>query len=188
MRFALATLLCCGAIAAGEFPVGSTLDKIDATLNGKAVSVKPSAAKATAVVFVSTGCPVSNAYNERFNELYSDYSGKGVQFVFVNANSNESQSDIDAHSASHKFAFKVHKDVDNVLADKLNAQYTPEVFLFDSKGKLAYHGRIDDSREIGKVSKKDTRAALDALISGSAVPVAETKAFGCTIKRVKRTS
>jgi thioredoxin-related protein len=188
MRTAAAALLFSFALVGGEFPVGSKLDKINVTQNGAPVTVNPSAAKATAVVFVSVQCPVSNAYNARFNELYKDYAARGVQFAFVNANSNESVAEIDKHAQSNSFAFKVSKDVDNVLADKLNAQYTPEVFLFDNKGTLVYHGRIDDSRELAGVKSKDTRAALDAMLSGSAVPTAETKAFGCTIKRAKRTS
>lgn len=188
MRTAVAALLFCGALVAGEFPVGSKLDKIKLTLDGAPAVINPSAAKATAVVFVSTQCPVSNAYNARFKELYSDYADKGVQFAFVNANATESQADIDAHSQRHSFGFKVYQDVNNVFADKLNAQFTPEVFLFDSKGALAYHGRIDDSRDLGGIKSKDTRAALDAMLSGSAVPVAETKAFGCGIKRAKGTS
>lgn len=184
MRSALAALLVCGTLAAGEFPVGSKIEQIQ--LGGKVV--KPSEAKATAVVFVSTKCPVSNAYNERFKELYRDYSGKNVQFVFVNANANEPESEIAAHSKANGFAFQVYKDTNNQLADKLNAQYTPEVFLFDSKGTLVYHGRIDDSREVPGIKSRDARVALDAVLAGSAVPVAETKAFGCTIKRAKGTS
>jgi hypothetical protein len=188
MRSAVAALLFCGALVAGEFPVGSKLDNIKVTDHGKATTINPSGAKATAVVFVSTECPVSNAYNERFTELYRAYDGKGVQFAFVNANSTESVSAIDSHAKSHSFPFTVYKDENNVLADKLNAQYTPEVFLFDSTGKLVYHGRIDDSRELSNVKSKDTRAALDAMLAGKAVPTAETKAFGCAIKRVKGTS
>jgi thioredoxin-related protein len=188
MRSAVATLLFCSALVAGEFPVGSKVDKIQVTDHGKATTINPSSAKATAVVFVSTQCPVSNAYNQRFTDLYRDYSGKDVQFTFVNANNNESVSEIDNHAKSQSFPFTVYKDENNVLADKLNAQYTPEVFLFDKSGKLVYHGRIDDSRELSNVKAKDTRAALDAMIAGKAVPTAETKAFGCTIKRVKGTS
>jgi hypothetical protein len=36
------------------------------------------------------------------------------------------------------------------------------------------------------VKSQDLRRALDAVLAGQAVPVTETKAFGCTIKRVAR--
>jgi hypothetical protein len=187
MRSIPVFLLACGMAVAGEFPVGSKLTEIKVTDSGSAAVVKPSAAKATAVIFVSTQCPVSNAYNERMKALNSEYSGKGVQFAFVNSNHNEAATEVADH-ASKNLSAKVYKDMDNVLADKLNAQYTPEVFVFDNGGTLVYHGRIDDSREEGGVKSKDLRAALDAALAGKPVPAADTKAFGCTIKRVKKTS
>lgn len=179
----IAGLFVAGLVLAGEFPVGSKMPAI--TAGGH--TVKTASGRATAVLFVSTECPVSNAYNERMKAIYNDYSGKGVQFAFVNANDHETP-DVIAKHAKENFPFTVHKDQNNVLADKLNAQYTPEVFLFDKAGTLVYHGRIDDSRELDKVSSKDFRAALDATLAGKPVPAPDTKAFGCTIKRAKKTS
>jgi hypothetical protein len=120
--------------------------------------------------------------------IYKEYSGKGVQFAFVNANEQESQADADEHAKQHNLGFKVYKDVNNVLADQFNAQNTPEVFLFDQTGRLVYHGRIDDSRELANVKSRDFRTALDAVLSGQPVPVVNTKQFGCTIKRAKKAS
>jgi hypothetical protein len=37
-----------------------------------------------------------------------------------------------------------------------------------------------------EVKQRDLRAALDAVLAGRAVPVAETRAFGCSIKRAAR--
>jgi hypothetical protein len=62
------------------------------------------------------------------------------------------------------------------------------VFLFDRTGTLIYHGRIDDSRDLANVKSQDLRLTLDAVLAGQPVPVANTKAFGCTIKRAKATS
>ena len=81
--------------------------------------------------------------------------------------------------------FQVLKDNGNVLADKLGAEHTPETFVFDQGGALVYHGRVDDSmKEVG-VKQRDLRSALDAVLAGRPVPNAETRAFGCTIKRAK---
>ena len=173
--------------AAADFPIGSQISDIRVNDHGSQVSIKPAAAKATAVVFVSVQCPVSNAYNERMASIYREYSGKGVQFAFVNANEQESQEAVDAHAKEHNLGFKVYKDQGNVLADSLNAQVTPEVFLFDHGGKLMYHGRIDDSRDLDRVTSSDFRTALNAVLAGQLVTVANTKQFGCTIKRVKKT-
>ena len=47
-----------------------------------------------------------------------------------------------------------------------------------------YHGRIDDSRREDDVEVKDLRNALDEIMNGEEVSVKNTKAFGCSIKRV----
>ena len=71
------------------------------------------------------------------------------------------------------------------VADIFEASFTPEIYVLNPDFKLLYHGRIDDSRKRGKVSKQDLRNTLDKILSGKEVSVKETKAFGCTIKRVK---
>src|SRR5688500_9082774 len=40
---------------------------------------------ATALIFVSTRCPVSNMYNERMQKLAEDYRAKGVHVVGINS-------------------------------------------------------------------------------------------------------
>src|SRR3989442_12214597 len=77
-------------------------------------------------------------------------------------------------------------DLDNHVADYLGASVTPEAYLFAPDWTLRYHGRIDDSRDPALITTSDLRAALDAVAAGKPVAVAETKAFGCTIKRIPR--
>ncbi len=183
MRFAAILFLSCAAILAGDFPVGSKLPAIAFNGPGAPPAIATSAAKATVVIFVSTQCPVSNSYNGRLTALYNDYSPKGVQLVFVNANQSESTSDVEEHEHRVGWPFKVVKDADDSLANRLNAQHTPEAFVFDQSGTLVYHGRVDNSMHAEEVKRQDLRNALDAVLAGRPVPVAETRAFGCSIKR-----
>ena len=141
--------------------------------------------KAIVLMFIATQCPVSNAYNERYNELYKDYKGKKVAIVAVNSNKQESVEEIKSHAGEHGFEFPILKDVNNVIADKLDAQRTPEIFvLHPSTFEVLYHGRIDDSQRESNIKSHDLRAALDEVLAGKPVSIKETKAFGCTIKRV----
>ena len=71
-------------------------------------------------------------------------------------------------------------------ANKFNASVTPEVYVLNNEFQQLYHGRIDDSRKKNKVEKQDLRNVLDEIIAGKKVSVKETKAFGCSIKRVKK--
>ncbi len=143
-----------------------------------------SGSKAIVLMFISTECPVSNAYNDRMVQLVKDYAGKGVTFIGINSNKAESVDDINKHAAEHKFDFTILKDDKNKIADKLEASVTPEVYVINGSLDLLYHGRIDDSRRVNEVKTNDLRVALDEILSGKTVSNPKTKAFGCTIKRV----
>ena len=140
------------------------------------------------VVFISTVCPVSNSYNLRLKELYKNYAPKGVKFQFLNANQNESQVEMEDHARSVGFPFPVSKDANNVMADRLGADYTPESFVIDRGGVVRYHGRIDDAQNPARVRQNSLRQAIDAVLAGREVATPGTKAFGCTIKRVRKAS
>jgi protein-disulfide isomerase len=168
--------------------VPAKVDTIHATTtDGKAITFNTSG-KLTVVVFVSTECPVSNAYNDRMKALYSDYQGKGVQFVFLNANATEAPSAVVEHAKAHSFPFQVYKDPNNAEADIFGAETTPHVFVIGKESTIIYRGAIDDSRNPAKVTQNTLKQVLDAALAGKPVPVAETKAFGCSIKRAPKTS
>ena len=140
--------------------------------------------KATVILFIATQCPVSNAYNPRMAQLYSDYKDKGITFLGINSNKQEGVDEIRDHAKSNKLDFIILKDLNNVVADKFDASFTPEIYVLNGSSEILYHGRIDDSRRESDVKAKDLRAALDEILAGKKVTVTETKAFGCTIKRV----
>ena len=140
-------------------------------------------ARATALIFVSTRCPVSNMYNERMQRLAADYRAKGVAVVGINSNKEETAEDIKAHAKEKGLTFAILKDAGNRVADQLGAGRTPEVFLLDSSGKLVYHGAVDNAQNPAMVNTHHLRNALDAVIAGKPVERTEVKAFGCTIKR-----
>ena len=156
------------------------------TVDGKPFSLAD-AEKANSYVvlmFIATQCPYSNGYNDRMRDMAAAYAKMGIQFVGINSNNTESVEETAAHAKQHGFGFPVLKDPGNKVADLYDARRTPEIFVIGRDGKLLYHGRIDDnSNDASKVTSPDLKNALDALLAGQAVAKAETKAFGCTIKR-----
>lgn len=184
----LAILAGAALLLGQEASIGSRVSDFQvASLDGKTVAVH-AANGITAIIFTSTQCPVSNAYNERMDSLYKEYAPKGVHFVFVNSNRGEPADEVKRHLAEHKLTFTVYKDPGNVLADRLNAQVTPEVYLLDAQGALRYHGSIDDSRAPERVNDPRARKALDEMLAGKTVSNPVSKAFGCTIKRASKAS
>ncbi len=138
--------------------------------------------KATVLLFISTRCPVSNAYDTRMSALAKAYAAKGIAFVGVNANTTEAVPEVASHAKAH-FPFPVLKDADDKVADAYNAHVTPEAYVIDSQGVLVYHGRIDNSMEPADVKTHDLASALDSIVAGRAVPAKQATAFGCSIKR-----
>ena len=176
-------LLLAGSALAGDLGIGSDVPDFHLkTVKGDDVSYSNLSGDVTVVMFIATQCPVSNAYNERMKALFADYQAKGVKFVFVNSNRTESPDEVAQHAADKGFEFSVYKDPGNVVADLFGAQFTPEAYVVKS-GKLAYHGRIDDART-GEIKQHSLRMALDAVMDGKAPEPSETRAFGCTIKKV----
>ncbi|HEX7997067.1 MAG TPA: thioredoxin family protein [Pyrinomonadaceae bacterium] len=139
--------------------------------------------KGTILIFISTQCPVSNAYNGRMEKLAHDYKARGINLVGINANSTESAEDIKAHAEQNDLTFTILKDKGNKVADQLGATNTPEVFFLDANNKLVYRGRIDNSRNGQSISANDLRDAIEATLAGKPVANAFVRAFGCSIKR-----
>jgi len=184
----LSTILALSSVAAAqEYKLGSPVaDFTVRDLQGETHTFNQLKGVITVVTFISVQCPVSNAYNERMKALYADYAPKGVHFIFLNANSTEPAAAVEHHAKSHGFPFPVYKDDGNLVADRFNAQSTPEVYVMDKSSVMRYHGSIDDSQQESGIRNQWLRKALDAMLGGEPVQKAETKAFGCTIKRVRK--
>jgi peroxiredoxin len=155
--------------------------------NGKTHNLKDyKDSKSIVIMFVATKCPVSNAYNSRMAALHKEYSSKNIAFLGINSNQAEDTKEVKTHAAENGLEFTILKDPNNIIADRFNAKYTPEIFVLNSDMNIVYHGRIDDSRNEENVEVRDLKATLDAMLSDTEIPNAETKAFGCSIKRVDK--
>lgn len=172
--------------SAADFAVGTTLDNFSLPdTNGTTQSFNDLKGKNGAVVvFLSAQCPVVKAYNERINQIAADYKEKGINFIGINSNHTESLEWVKSHAAEN-YKFPVLIDKGNVLADKLGANVTPEVYYFDAKNVLLYHGAIDNDRSGKAVSDTYLRTAFDSALAGKPIEKTRANAFGCSIKRVE---
>ena len=180
-------------------PIGSALPEFSLPgVDGKTHrSSEFVGSKVLAVVFESNHCPVSQLYEGRIEKLYKDYRGKGVTLVAINPNNAKAvrldelgYTDVTDSLPEMKIraAFRgidwpyLYDGETQQLSLLFGAVATPHIFLFDQDRKLRYQGRIDDNQREDLVKTQDARNAIDALLGGRPVPVAETRAFGCTTK------
>ncbi|HXK58471.1 MAG TPA: redoxin domain-containing protein [Acidobacteriota bacterium] len=177
------------AQAEAAVKVGDTVTDFALTdvRTGKEISLRDLKGPAgVALIFIATECPYSNAFNKVMADLAKEYKAKGINVVGINPNKTEPADAVKRHADNNGLDFVVLKD-SGAIADQFGATRTPEVFLLDSQMTVRYHGAIGNSKlpttKAEQARADDLRPALDAVIQGAPVEVAQTKAFGCTIKR-----
>jgi thiol-disulfide isomerase/thioredoxin len=149
-------------------------------------------AQAVVVVFSCNHCPYVQAYEERMIAFDTAYRPRGVRFLAINANETEHYPDDDfAHMCTRArdrgYTFPYVRDEKQEVATAFGATHTPEFFLFgrgpDGVLRLAYHGKMDDQyQNAADVKEAYLRDAVDAVLAGAPVRMAETHSIGCTIK------
>lgn len=135
------------------------------------------------LVFVSAQCPTVKQYNERISQFAADFAGRGINVVGINSNVSESPEWVRSHAAEN-YKFPVLIDKGNVLADKLGASLTPEIFYLNDKNVLVYQGAIDNSSSGEEITENYLRNAVEQSSSGKPVERKTARAVGCSIKRV----
>ena len=106
-----------------------------------------------------------------------------MSFVGIDSDQNEPKTEVASFTKQQSFPFPVLVDPGNKVSDAYSAHVTPETYVIDSKGVLVYHGRIDNDMDLSNAKTHELADALDATLAGQPVVKAQTKAFGCSIKR-----
>lgn len=182
-------LLATMAFAGDELAVGvkgpgfSLVNAVD----GKTVTMTPADGKTKVVVFSCNQCPYAKAFEPRLMEIANRFTHKGVRFYVVNPNddakySEETLENMKARADDRGYPFPYLKDGDSAIARAYGARVTPHVFVLDGEGTIRYRGYVDDSAKPAERKTEGLISALNSLLDGRPVGLAETRAFGCTIK------
>ena len=141
--------------------------------------------KVAVLIFLRTDCPISNRYAPTIQRLSTRYSGQAA-FWLVFPDRKASADGIRKHLADFGYKIPALRDPQRVLVEQSHVPVTPEVAVFDIRGRLAYHGRIDNWYEdFGRSRPAPTTHELDdairASLSGKPPAAAVTDAVGCYI-------
>ncbi len=137
-------------------------------------------AKVIVVCITCNGCPVAVAYEDRQIQFAKDYAGKGVDFVAISV--QDSIEKMTERAKKKGFNFPYLLDPTQRIGHRLGATVTPQYYVLDKARTIAYMGAFDNSQRPDKVTKNYLRDAVDALLTGKKVEVAETRQFGCGVK------
>jgi redoxin len=139
------------------------------------------------VVFTCNHCPYALAWHDRLLDTARDY-GDRVDFAFVSSNdagryprdSFEAMKDRVAGDGGWPAPYLYDESQD--VARAFGARTTPDVFVFDAGGRLAYRGAPDADYGDADLRAAWVRGALEAVLGGVPADPAETEPVGCSIK------
>jgi len=140
------------------------------------------------VLFLCAHCPFVKHIEPELGRLAHDYAGR-LQIVAISSNSihthpADGPDGLRAQAERCGWRFPYLWDADQDVARAFQAACTPDLYLFDAAHRLVYRGQLDGSRPGNGVplDGRDLRAALDALLAGTALPQEQPPSIGCNIK------
>lgn len=145
--------------------------------------------EALVAIFSSNRCPTAKAYAGRLRALAADYASRGVQLVLLNSNDphlypDEGPRGMVERATDDGYTFPYLLDAGQRVAKAWGPTCTFHAFLLDRERRLRYEGRVDNARLEDRVTTSDLRNALDDVLAGREVRLAQTQAFGCSLDLV----
>ncbi len=144
--------------------------------------------QATVIMFICNHCPFVIHVNPELVRMANEYKNKGVSFIAISSNNVETHPEDSPDKMSIvakvlRYPFPYLYDKYQEVAKAYAAACTPDFYVFDGDMKLAYRGRLDQSRPGNSMplDGADLRGAIDATLAGTAV-AEQYPSVGCGIK------
>ncbi len=163
--------------------------KLTAVVDGKTYSLRDfQNQKPLVIMFICNHCPYVKAIEDRLIVLAKDLAALGVNVVGIcsndaSENAEDSFENLRARAVEKNYPFKYLHDPDQKVAGLFGAVCTPDFFVYDGGGRLAYRGRLDDSwKNAAAVQKRELFEAVQLLLKNQSVPEKQIPSMGCNIK------
>lgn len=144
--------------------------------------------KVVVLEWVNQQCPWSVKAQPICKELSERYATRGVVWLGVESTAVRKAEENEQYIRDKQIPYPILMDNDGKVGKMYGARTTPHVYVIN-KGRLVYSGALNNDQQ-GQLSKDDARhyvaEALDAVLAGKDVPVAETQPWGCSVKYAKK--
>lgn len=180
------------AVQSTMMPLGAKAPdfKLEDTVTGQHFSIDDFADKtALLVMFICNHCPYVKHVRGELAKLGKDYRDSDLGIVAISSNDPDSYPDdspemMKAEAETYGYVFPYLFDEDQTVAAAYTAVCTPDFFLFGPDRKLAYRGRLDESRPNTDipVTGADLRNAIAACLEDGDVSPDQHPSMGCSIK------
>jgi len=140
------------------------------------------------IMFICNHCPYVQAIEDRFIALQRTFESEPVQLIGICSNDPTDYPDDSPESLKKQWQQKEYRfpyliDDSQETAKAFGAVCTPDIFVYNEKRQLAYHGQLDDNwQHPEKVTREDLKIAIEALLSGKALASSQVPSMGCSIK------
>ena len=172
------------------FPLGSPLPAFELlNVDGQRLgSDYLKGAKVGLVAFLCNHCPYVKGSEDMLISIVKRFQGDGLKTLVINSNDAVTYPEDSFEKMQHKAAtfalpYPYLYDESQEVARSFDAACTPEFYLFDRDGKLAYHGTINDSpRDPSRVTKDYLSKAIESVLEGENPEPQFVHPLGCSIK------
>lgn len=143
------------------------------SVDGKTYSLSDfEGSKALLVAFICSHCPYVRAIEDALIALKIE----GCQVIGICSNDpknypEDSPEALLKHWREKNYGFPYLIDTTQEIARAFNAVCTPELFLYDAKRKLYYHGRM-----------QELESAVRDLLADKPAPIKQAQSIGCSMK------
>lgn len=169
-------------------------------LDGSSLSSTDLKEDVIVLVFLANHCPWVRGMDGDLVRLVDEMKGRSVRIIGVSVNHRRDDRlpAMKEHAGRAGYNFTYVYDESQELGRRLGATRTPEYFVFDRSRKLVYMGLLHDSPAAqrrdgsihytnGQPRRHYVKEAIEAVLSGQPVPIAETRAHGCTVEYEQKT-
>ncbi len=165
--------------------------------DGKVVRLADFRGKVVVLEWFNPECPFVKASHTQGSLVGAakKHTSNGVVWLAVNSGAPGKQGAGAEKSRAGKATFSLEHpiliDESGAVGRLYGAERTPHLFVVDPKGVLVYRGAVDNSPDGIGESPTDGKLtsyvdeAVGAVLAGKPVAVAETKAYGCSVKYAK---
>lgn len=145
--------------------------------------------KALLIVFMCNHCPYVIHIIAKLVEVAKAYQPQGLAVIAISVNDVSSYpadapDKMSEMAAKYGFSFPYLYDESQQSAKDYQAVCTPDLFLYDEKRELVYHGQFDGSRPRNNVpiSGGDITNAIESALKNLPLSSPQTPSLGCSIK------
>ena len=156
-------------------------------IHGDPVATSSGDQQVTATIFITTDCPIANAYAPEIRSIVEEYTARGVAFILAHVDPATTNELAIRHQAEYELPSPIVLDHGHRLAREAGITVTPEVCVRrGDSGDVLYRGRIDNlfpalgSRR-QQATRHELRDALEAVLAGQDVEVPSAEAVGCRL-------